>query len=296
MAHTKLEHMIDPEVMADMISAKIPEKIRVAPFAAVDNTLSGRPGSSITVPRFKYIGDADDIPEGGEITPVLMSTDKDEFTIKKVGKAVSLTDEAVLSGFGNPVGNATNQITLAIASKLDNDSLTALRGATMKYASAASISYAEIVKALDRFNEEINTPKVIFINPTQVTELRLDKEFISADKYDNKVMMTGEIGKIANVSVVPSRKVKLVDGAYQCPIVKLTEDKETEDELAAITIYLKRETMLETERLPKKGLTDVVANKHFVVALTDESKVVLASFKKAEDAAEPEGDELPPEA
>ena len=38
---TKLADLIDPEVMADMISAKIPDKIRVAPFAKVDDTLAG---------------------------------------------------------------------------------------------------------------------------------------------------------------------------------------------------------------------------------------------------------------
>ena len=30
---TKLSDMIDPEVMADMVSARIPKKLRVAPFA-----------------------------------------------------------------------------------------------------------------------------------------------------------------------------------------------------------------------------------------------------------------------
>ena len=36
---TKLAQLIDPEVMADMISAKLPNKIRVTPFAAVDASL-----------------------------------------------------------------------------------------------------------------------------------------------------------------------------------------------------------------------------------------------------------------
>ena len=33
---TKLSDMIDPEVMGDMVSARIPKKLRVAPFAKID--------------------------------------------------------------------------------------------------------------------------------------------------------------------------------------------------------------------------------------------------------------------
>ena len=75
---TKLADLIDPEVMADMISAKIPDKIRVAPFAKVDDTLAGVPGDTITVPSYGYIGDAEDVAEGVDVDIDKMST-KDKF-------------------------------------------------------------------------------------------------------------------------------------------------------------------------------------------------------------------------
>ncbi|MGN0984118.1 MAG: N4-gp56 family major capsid protein, partial [Gemmiger sp.] len=71
---TKLADLIDPEVMADMISARIPAKIRVAPFAKVDDTLAGVPGDTITVPAYAYIGDAADVAEGAEVTIEKMTT------------------------------------------------------------------------------------------------------------------------------------------------------------------------------------------------------------------------------
>ena len=37
--YTKIADLIDPEVMGDMVSARIPKKLRVAPFAKVDDTL-----------------------------------------------------------------------------------------------------------------------------------------------------------------------------------------------------------------------------------------------------------------
>ena len=281
---TKIADLIDPEVMADMISAKIPKKIRVAPFARVDTTLQGVPGDTITVPSYTYIGDAADVAEGAEVNVSKMDTATKQATIKKAMKAVTLTDEAVLSGYGNPVGEANNQLALAIAAKVDNDALDALMTSTLAYdGSTAKISYNGIVDAIDLFEEEVNTEKVMFVNPKQVTDLRKDANFLSADKYvGQNVMVSGEIGKIANTRIVPSKKITLdsTSAFYTCPIVKLEQDSETEDELPAMTIYIKRDTNVETERKTTSRTTIASADKIYTVALTNEAKVVLAKFKK----------------
>ena len=288
-AVTKIADLIDPEVMADMISGKVPKKIRVSPFAKVDTTLQGVPGDTITVPSYGYIGDAADVAEGAAVTIEKMSTTSKRETIKKAMKGVGLTDEAVLSGYGNPVGEANSQLALAIAAKVDNDCMDKLQTATLTYdGSAKAISYAGIVDAIDKFEEEINTEKVMFIHPKQVTVLRKDADFISADKYQAGVMVTGEIGMIANTRVVPSKKVPEVKvGAsgsqvdcYACPIVKLEQDSETEDEVPALTIYLKRGVNVETERKPQTRTTEITVDEMYVAALSNEAKVVLAKFKK----------------
>ena len=277
---TMIADLINPQVMADMISAKIESKIVVAPFAKVDTTLQGRPGDTVTVPQYAYIGDAEDIAEGIAAETVKLATSTTTVSVKKAMKAVELTDEAVLSGYGNPVGETNNQLAKAIASKVDVDAMAALQGAQLIHDGAsAAISYAGIVDAIDMFDEEVNTEKVIFVHPKQVTKLRKDADFISADKYPNNVMMTGEIGRIANCRVVPSKKVPLADGVYACPIVKLNNDSETEDDAAALTIYLKRDTNVETDRVSLARKTDISVDKHYAVALSNTSKVVLAKFK-----------------
>ena len=277
---TMISDLINPQVMADMISAKVPSKLVVAPFAKVDSTLSGIPGNTITVPQYAYIGDAEDIAEGIAAETVKLATTTSEVTVKKAMKAVELTDEAVLSGYGNPVGETNSQLAKAIASKVDSDAMEALQGAQLVYdGTAAAIKYTGIVDAIDLFNEEVNSEKVIFVHPKQVTQLRKDADFISADKYTGDVVMTGEIGKIANCRVVPSKKVPLAEGAYACPIVKLNNDAETEDDAAALTIYLKRDTNVETDRVSLSRKTDISADKHYAVALSNTAKVVLAKFK-----------------
>jgi N4-gp56 family major capsid protein len=277
---TMIADLINPQVMADMISAKVPAKLVVAPFAKVDTTLAGIPGNTITVPQYAYIGDAVDIAEGIAAETVKLATSTTEVTVKKAMKAVELTDEAVLSGYGNPVGETNNQLAKAIASKVDSDAMTALQGAQLIYDGTASvIKYTGIVDAIDLFDEEVNTEKVIFVHPKQVTQLRKDSDFISADKYAAGVMMNGEIGKIANCRVVPSKKVPLAEGAYACPIVKLNNDAESEEDAAALTIYLKRDTNVETDRVSLSRKTDISVDKHYAVALSNTAKVVLAKFK-----------------
>ena len=133
MATTKIADLINPEVMADMISAKIEKKLVVTPFAKIDTTLVGQPGNTITVPQYAYIGDAVDVAEGVAAETVKLTTTSTTATVKKAMKAVELTDEAVLSGYGNPVGETNNQIAKSIASKVDNDAIDALFNAQLIY-------------------------------------------------------------------------------------------------------------------------------------------------------------------
>ncbi len=282
MATTMLDNLINAEVMADIISAKIDSKIVVTPFAKIDTTLEAKnAGDTITVPQFAYIGDAEDIAEGVEVGTVLLTATTTNAKVKKAMKAVELTDEAVLSGYGDPVGEANGQLAKSIASKVDADAMAALQTAQLKFdGSASAISYSGIVDAVDIFEEEVNSPKVIFVHPKQVTKLRKDADFLAADKLAETVRVSGAIGKICGCEVVPSKKVPEVEGNYVCPIVKLNGDNETEDESPALTVYRKRNVNVETERFSLARKTAVSVDEIYTVALSNASKVVLATFKK----------------
>ena len=90
-----------------------------------------------------------------------------------------------------------------------------------------------------------------------------------------------------SVTLAAGDKVKAVAAAsqyYVCPIIKLEPDSPdteyTEDELPAVTIFLKKDIQVDAEWFPKKQQTDVTAAKYYGVALTNGAKVVLAKFKK----------------
>lgn len=286
MATTMMKDMINPEVMGDMISAKIEALLKITPYAKVDTSLQGVPGDTKTVPSWKYIGDAVDVAEGEEVDLTAMSAETTTFTIKKAMKAVGITQEAINSGYGDPVGQAETQLAKSIAGKVDNDILDALLTGTLTSGDGTvKIGYDGIVDAVGVFDEEDITDKVMFIAPEQVTTLRKDANFISADKYDNAVIMNGEIGKVAGVRLVPTKKIKADEGGvYTNPVVKLEaasgETEFTETELPAVTIFLKKDVQTDHDWYARRQTHEITTAKYYGVALTNEAKVVLAKFKK----------------
>ena len=271
--------VFDPQVVSDMINAKVAKKAVMTGYIKVDNTLSGVPGSTVTVPRWGYIGEAVDLEEGQPIDTTKMAFTTAQYGIKKIGKGVMLTDEAQLSGYGNPMGTATNQIAMSISEKLDNDRVAVLYDSKNVYdASTAAIKYASIVDGVDVFGEEEESRKVILIHSKQKTQLRKDADFLAADKISTELLTNGAIGRIAGCDVVVSNKVKLEDGVYYNPIIKLSNDSETEDDLPAVTYFLKRGNLVEHER--KTGVGDeIVCTAFGMPALTNESKVVILKCK-----------------
>lgn len=285
MATTMLSDIINPQVMGDMIEAKIPHMLKFTPFAKVDTTLVGVPGDTKTVPSWNFVGAAEDVAEGAEITTKKLTAASTTFTIKKAMQSVGITQESINSGLGDPVGQAETQLAKAIALKVESDVLAAaLTGSQTYDGSAAVIKYSGIVDAVGVLNEEEITDKVLFVNPAQVTTLRKDGDFLSADKYQGGVAVSGEIGMIAGVRIVPSRQIKKSEAnTYVCPLIKLepasTDTEYAETELPAITIFLKKDTAVDAEWFPKKQTHDITAAKYYGVALTNAAKVVLATFK-----------------
>lgn len=285
MSVTMMSNMINPEVMGDMINAKIEALAKLTPYAKVDTTLVGVPGDTKTVPSWNYIGDAEDVAEGAEVGLTQMTAASTTFTIKKAMKAVGITQEAINSGLGNPVGQAEHQLAKSIAGKVDNDVVDAALTGTVSVDTGAVIGYEGIVSAVTKFeDEEDGIEKVMFINPKQEAQLLVDTMFTSADRFTDGVAVNGAIGKIAGCWVKKSKKIKAKSGVYTCPIIKMEPDSAeteyTEDELPALTIFLKKETQVDHEWFPKKQQHDITAAKYYGVAKTNDAKIVLAKFKE----------------
>ena len=274
MTQTKIAQLVNPEVMADMVSAKLPKMIKFTPLAYVERELVGQPGNTLTVPKWEYSGDAKDIEEGVAIEPDQLTTKKSTMTIKKAGKGIELTDEAVLSGLGDPIGQATHQIALAIANKVDNDLVVEAKKAT-QYVDDAPVTGDALDKALAVFADEEDARYVALINPEDAIALRKDtvKEWVRGSEIGANIVVSGTFGETHGVQIVRSKKVDKGKGF----LVKVSAvDTDTDDvaKYGAFVINLKRDVAIETDRDILKKTTVITGDEHYGVYLYDPTKVV----------------------
>ncbi|MGR8826862.1 N4-gp56 family major capsid protein [Leuconostoc citreum] len=274
---TTLEQMIDPEVMGEMILAQLPKAIKFGAIAPIDDTLSGRPGDTITVPRWKYIGDAQDVAEGGAIDYEQLTNSTDTFTVKKAGKGIKLTDESVLSGYGDPVGEGTRQITMSIAAKVDNDTLATASKARLTLSSAdfTKLDFIDQIEAAfiddtsdNNFEgDDANAQGIIYMNPKDVNKVRkaAAQDWERATALGDAILSTGVFGGVLGWQFIRSRKV---------PVGSAVVAK-----AGAMKTYLKRAVQAEKERDIDHKLTKFNADMHYGVAIYDDTKLlVIAPF------------------
>lgn len=270
MATTQLSNIINPEVMADMISAKLPKALKAKGFMKVDTTLTGKAGNTITVPQYAYIGEAADLAEGAAGTVTQLTATEKEYVVKKAVKNVELTDEAVLSGYGDPVGEVTRQLTMAIEDKIDSDGIAVLEaitsstpaGANYVTSTETAYNYNMVCDGLDALpnSEDEGEELYLLIPKAGIKALRRDDRFI--DKNNGEILGTGVVGSVAGCKVVVS--AKLSDTSKAAYIMRPD----------ALTAFIKRDVSLETDRNVLNKKTLFSADEHFVVAIEDLNKIV----------------------
>lgn len=266
---TQLAQMIDPEVMAQMLQAQLPQAIRFSSIAPIDTTLQGNPGDTVTVPRYKYIGDAEDVAEGGAIAYNQLTTTTQKVTLKKAGIGVKLTDEAVLSGYGDPVSEAIRQIGVSIGSKVDNDILTVAKTAKLTVNHAIDLDLidqisAQLIDNTSDFNYESDDTQtgVLFLNPKDANALRklASINWTRATDLGDNMLINGTFGELFGWQIVRTRKLAT---GYSLAVLP-----------GAMKTYLKRDVNFETQRDIDYKLTKMNADKIYGVAIMNDAKIV----------------------
>lgn len=271
---TLLANLVNPQVMADMIDKKLVDLMRFAPLATIDTTLVGRPGSTISLPSYQYIGDATTVAEGADIPISQLTASFVPVAIHKIAKGVQISDEAVLSGLGDPLGEATNQLALAIASQVDNELLAILAGITgtmvATVGTAGTLGFDDVADALELFGEDIDEgTKVLLCSPKQYTGFRKSPDWIPASEISADVAIRGVVGMVQGCQVMISNKLKEASSAENAFIVKPD----------ALRVFMKRDTLVETDRDIVNKTTYATADKHFAPYLYDASKAIKITVK-----------------
>ncbi|MEX2784452.1 N4-gp56 family major capsid protein [Streptococcus sp. H49] len=271
---TTTAQVINPEVMSDMVSAKLPKLIKFRPLAFIERSLEGVPGDTLTVPRWTYSGDATEIAEGQSIPIDQLGTDKTTMTIKQAGKAIEITDKAALVGHGDVYSEGTNQIALAIANKVDNDLVAVAQTAT-QYIAEAPVTVENIDKALEVFEDEEDARYVALVHPKDAIKLRADagKNWLRGSEIGAEVVVSGTFGEVSGVQVVRSKKVDEGKG-FLVKISPASTDTGDNAKYGAFVINLKRDVLIENDRDILKKTTVYSGDEYYGVYLYDDTKVV----------------------
>lgn len=264
---TKLTNLVDPEVMADLVNQKLTDMTVFTQYCGdLDETLVGQPGSTLKFDKFAYIGDAIDVAEGNDIAIAQLTASTTQAKVKKAGKGVQITDESVLSGHGDPLGQASMQLALSIASKLDKDILATMEATTVLTTSASAFSADAVADAVEKFGEdETIGQNVLIIPPEFKTTLRKSEAWVKATDVGANMIVSGIVGEIHGCLVVVSNKLK---GKKEAFIVKVGGLN------PAVKVVLKRDIMIESDRDIINKSTVVTADKHYVVYLYDATQLV----------------------
>ena len=274
---TRSNDVLDPQVLADMIPAKLTAGLKFKALADVDTTLEGRPGSTIEFPTWNYIGDATDVAENEKIDTAKLTYGSKAATIKKIAKGGSITDEAIETGYGDPYGELANQLALALANKVDNDVLETLRQSIQK--AEIDLSLEGIQDALDVYNDESDSPVVLIVSPKVAGRLRLlaGKDWLRGTQLGADAVSKGVYGDILGVQIIRSRKLD----ANEAFLVKTG----VEDHKPAIKLMLKRDIRVKPKEEPDYGRTNFYATAMEAPYLYDPTKVVKITFKGVEGPA-----------
>ena len=262
---TKLAELINPEVMGAFAERKLEAEFKFAPLAVVGHELQGQAGDTLTIPVWGYIGKAEDVAEGQPIPISKMGQTKTTVKVKKAGKGIELTDEAVLSGLGDAVGEGEKQLAEAILDKVNKDCFDALMATTtLQHSTAAgdTLNADEVADALVQFKEDVHEGQVLFVSPKRYAQLRKDPAWVTV--LAGEKFISGQVGEIMGCSVVVSNT--------------MADDKALIVRAGALGLELKRDTMIESDRDIIHKSTIITIDKHYVAYLKDASKVIKVTI------------------
>ncbi|MFD3911205.1 N4-gp56 family major capsid protein [Streptomyces sp. NPDC058603] len=283
---TTSAQMLVPEVWADMVQAKFKGAMILGTLATEDNTLVGKPGDTVSFPKWTALGEAEDLTEGTPMTPEQLGTDPgNAATIKEAGKAVELTDKSRLVAFGDPYAETQRQLGVLIARKVDTDLRLAAEaaGVITVDASTEPLSWDVMVSGIEKFGDEWDPDNMagLVIHSVQRAALLRDPNFISADKLGaNAVIPRGVIGQAGGVNIYVSNRLTTSGTGAAMTYNALLLRR------GSLGLLYKRRPIVETDRDILARTTVVTTNLHYAThRLDDEGVVVL----KTRGAAAPAG-------
>lgn len=269
--------LIVPEVFGDIVTAKFKGKLVIANFALTDTTLVGNPGDTVHFPKWNPIGDAEDLEEDVAMVPEVLTSSDADATVKEVGKAVVISDQALLSSIGDPLDEAGAQVGKVVARKIDADliseAVTNCPAGRKILAADTQAFHLKVADAKGLWGDEAEEITVLLVHSKMYTALLKDPNFISADKYPAGVLITGAIGTLYGVPVMITDRVPYDKNTGVATSIMLERN--------ALGYITKRAPIVETGRDILKRNTIITTNVHYAVKLINTDGIAVIEHSLA---------------
>jgi len=264
--------LIKKEVYSQLIREKIQQRVKILQLAKELENLDEfkEVGETVIFPKWKYIGDASELPLKGKITPVELDQTFDTAEVTHIAKGVKIYDRENKTAIGNQIEEGAEQLAIAIARKLDEDLINELNAsAVLKFpvANEKSITADELFgddQDRDNFSEG-----GIVINSLLMKDFYKMDEFVSTQNTlttdNNGILRNGMFGYFLGIPVYVADKGTFIDG--ECVTYILQN--------GALGYKTKKNIDIEEQRIADEKATAIYADMMYAVKLIDDSKAIV---------------------
>jgi len=213
--------------------------------------------------------DATAVGEGQDISIAKLTTNTTTVTVSKIGKAVEISDEAILAGAGNVMQEASSQILTAINSGVENALIANMKtNVTMSEDVAADADAADaIADALTDFGEDIDGDKVIVVPPSFYARLRKTDAWIPNTEVGANMIIRGTVGMVHGCQIITSNRMREFDDDTEVNTAYIIKP-------GALAIYHKRNTLVEYDRDILSEMNYIKGSNIFAPYVYDKNKII----------------------
>ena len=249
--------ILDRKVVEDRIADILETSIDTVQLMTVDNDLQENAGMVKHINTYNYEGAVEAVAEGqANTTRGRVTVSEKEYRVQVKQQVFDYTDEQYMK---DPmvVEVGAKGMSIEMKNDMNNDYFAEIAKTTTLH-SASKFSYDTVVDAIEKMNLEDESGLFLLIGADLKAVIRKDADF-KASRL-GEILYTGQIGDIAGVPVIVSKKV-----------AKNTAFLATKE---AVTLFNKKGVEVEAKRQAEERINTEITRKVCLVALTDATKAV----------------------
>lgn len=291
MAYTAIGDIIDPEILADQLSAKFPDYLVFgnSNLVEVDSTFPlGSPGTKFKMPFWKKIGAFAALTEGSAMTPGKLTSAAEYATVLRAGSAFEVLDTAELVSKADPMSEIVSQIGRRAAEYLDNSLVTKANltpnRLDISMVGSGKIDQNIIIQSmltLGDNREKLMQGGAIIMHSKQFGDLMQTGAVQNQYQSGLDVIRSGNIATIQGLPIIVSDRVPIGASTDTTPVPTYTALIVAP---GALALFYQRKVMIEFDRDILLQADMVAATVHFAPHLfgyDDQTSAVVAESNKS---------------